>query len=230
MNGPYFVAIDFDGTVTDVDIIDAVLQSFARPEWQEAETLWEQGIIGSRECLERQMSMVDQPLGKLLDYIDGFSIDGTFKDFAGYLDARDIPYAVISDGFQVFIERLLANAGLGQVPVYANLLREERGTLRTVFPYSQPDCDSANCKCTAVSELSKERSLIVIGDGQSDFCLAHQARHVFTKKKLSGYCRENNIPYTAFVSFAEIAAFLETKRTLPAPLQRVEAGKDRSWK
>lgn len=226
MKGPYFVAIDFDGTVTDVDIIDAVLQSFARPEWQEAETLWEQGIIGSRECLERQMSMVDQPLGKLLDYIDGFSIDKTFKDFAGYLEAREIPYAVISDGFQVFIERLLANAGLRQVPVYANLLREERGTMKTVSPYSQPDCDSANCKCAAVSELSKGRSLIVIGDGRSDFCLAHQARHVFTKKKLSGYCRENNIPYTPFDSFAEIAAFLETKRTLPMPLQPVEAGKD----
>lgn len=226
MRGPYFIAIDFDGTVTGIDIIDAVLQSFARPEWQEAETLWEQGIIGSKECLERQMSMVDQPLEKLLAYVDGFSIDSSFKDFAGYLDARDIPYAVISDGFQIFIERLLANAGLGHVPVYANLLREESGTMKTAFPYSQPDCDSANCKCATVSELSKERSLIVIGDGRSDFCLAHQARHVFTKKKLCGYCRENNIPHTPFGSFAEIAAFLETKKTLPMPLQPIKAGKD----
>ncbi len=226
MKGPYFVAIDFDGTVTDVDIIDAVLQSFARPEWQEAETLWEQGIIGSKECLELQMSMVDQPLRKVLDYIDGFSIDNTFKDFIGYLDARGIPYAIISDGFQVFIERLLANAGLGEVPVCANLLREEGGVMRTVFPYSQPDCNSANCKCAAVSELSKGRSLIVIGDGRSDFCLANQARHAFTKKKLSDYCRENNIPHTPFDSFSEIAAFLETKKRLVMPLQPIEAGKD----
>lgn len=226
MKLPYFVAIDFDGTVTDVDIVDAVLQAFACPEWQEVEMLWEQGIIGSRKCLERQMSMVDQPLGKLLDYIDGFSIDSTFSDFVGYLNVCDIPYAIISDGFQVFIERLLAKAGLKQVPIYANLLREERGTMKTVFPYSQPDCYSANCKCTAVSELSKECSLIVIGDGRSDFCLAHQASHVFTKKKLSGYCRENNIPHTPFDSFAEITAFLETKKKMLMPLQPVEAGKD----
>jgi 2-hydroxy-3-keto-5-methylthiopentenyl-1-phosphate phosphatase len=224
--GPYFIAIDFDGTVTDVDIIDAVLQSFARPEWQEAELLWEQGIIGSRECLELQMSMVDQPLGKLLEYIDDFSIDNTFKDFAGYLDAWGIPYAIISDGFQVFIERLLANAGLGQVPVYANLLREEGGIMKTAFPHSHPDCNSANCKCAAVSALCRERSLIVVGDGRSDFCLAHQAHHVFTKKNLSGYCRENNIPHTPFDSFADITAFLETKKTLPMPLLTVEAGKD----
>ena len=225
MRGPYFIAIDFDGTVTDIDIIDAVLEAFARPEWRKVETLWEQGIIGSGECLKRQMSMVDQPLGRLLEYIDGFSIDSTFKDFAGYLDARGIPYAIISDGFQVFIERLLANAGLGRVPVYANLLREDSGTMKTIFPYSHPDCKSANCKCAAVSDLSKERSLIVIGDGRSDFCLAHQARHVFTKKNLSGYCRENNIPHTPFDSFAEIASFLETnEKTMP--LQPVEAGKD----
>jgi 2-hydroxy-3-keto-5-methylthiopentenyl-1-phosphate phosphatase len=226
MKGPYFVAIDFDGTVTDVDIIDAVLQSFARPEWQEAEMLWEQGIIGSRECLERQMSMVDQPLGKLLDYIDGFSIDSTFKDFAGYLDDRGIPYAVVSDGFQVFIERLLANAGIRQVPVYANILREEHGTLKTVFPYSQPDCDSANCKCMAISDLSRERALILVGDGQSDFCLAHKSHHVFTKKKLTGHCRENNIPHTPFDNFGEITSSLKTKRIRLVPLQSVEAGKD----
>ncbi len=226
MKGPYFVAIDFDGTVTDVDIIDAVLQSFARPEWQEVERLWEQGIIGSRECLERQMSMIDQPLGKLLDYIDGFSIDSTFKDFAGYLNARGIPYAIVSDGFQVFIERLLANAGLGQVPVYANILREEGGTMKTVFPYSQPDCNSANCKCMAVSDLGRERSLILVGDGRSDFCLAHKSHHVFTKKKLTVYCRENNIPHTPFDNFGEITASLQTKRIRAIPLQSVEAGKD----
>lgn len=226
MNKPYFAAIDFDGTVTDVDIIDAVLQEFARPEWREVEALWEQGIIGSGECLERQMSLVDRPLEKLLEYIDGFSIDSTFKDFVAALDARGIPYAVISDGFQVFIERLLANAGLGQVPVCANLLRGERGALKTVFPFSQPGCPSANCKCAAVAELSRGRSLIVIGDGRSDFCLAHKAQHVFTKKKLCGYCRENNIPHTPFDSFAEITAFFETHAALPMQLQPVEAGKD----
>jgi 2-hydroxy-3-keto-5-methylthiopentenyl-1-phosphate phosphatase len=220
------VAIDFDGTVTDVDIIDAILQSFAQPEWQEVESSWEQGIIGSRECLERQMAMVDQPLGKLLDYIDGFSIDGTFKDFTRFLKAREIPYAIVRDGFQVFIERLLANAGLGQIPIYANILREEQGTLKTIFPYSQPDCNSANCKCTAVSDLSKERALILVGDGRSDYCLAHKSSHVFAKKKLTDYCFDHNIPHTPFDNFGEITAFLKTKRIRLIPLQSIEAEKD----
>jgi len=220
------LAIDFDGTVTDVDIIDAILQSFARPEWQDVESLWEQGIIGSRECLERQMAMVEQPLSKLLEYVDGFSIDDTFRDFTRFLEARSIPYAIVSDGFQVFIERLLANAGLGRIPVYANILREEQGALKTIFPYSQPDCNSANCKCTAVSGMGRKRALILVGDGRRDFCLAHKSSHVFAKKALTGYCFDNNIPHTPFDSFSEITAFLKTKRIRLSPLQSVEAGKE----
>ncbi len=226
MNLPYFVAIDFDGTVTDVDIIDAVLQQFARPEWQEVETVWEQGIIGSRECLARQISMVEQPLGRLLEYIDGFSIDETFTEFTRFLDSHGIRYAIVSDGFRVFIERLLANAGLSDFTVLANELSEEQGKLNILFPYAHPDCNSANCKCRAISELSEERSLIVIGDGRSDYCLAHHASHVFAKNELTGYCRENNIPLTGFDDFSEIAASLQTQRIRLIPRQSVEAGKD----
>ncbi len=221
-----FVAIDFDGTVTDVDIIDAVLQQFARPEWQEVEAEWERGVIGSRESLERQMAMIDQPLGRVLAYVDGFSIDASFKEFTRFLDDRRIRYAIVSDGFQVFIERLLANAGLADVPVFANQLSEEQGRLRTLFPYARPGCNSANCKCAAVSGPGSERSLIVIGDGRSDFCLARRACHVFTKAKLSGYCRENSIPYTPFDDFSEITALMRPKSARLAPLRTAEVGKD----
>jgi 2-hydroxy-3-keto-5-methylthiopentenyl-1-phosphate phosphatase len=221
-----FVAIDFDGTVTDVDIIDAVLQDFARPEWRDVEALWEQGIIGSRECLERQMAMVEQPLGRLLQYVDGFSIDETFGDFLRFLSCQGIPYAIVSDGFQVFIERLLANAGLTQVPVLANVLSEERGGLKTLFPYADPDCSSANCKCMATAEPGRECSLLLVGDGRSDFCLAHKAAHVFSKKKLTEYCRANEIPHTAFRNFTDIKAVLEKKRLFASPLTLVTARKD----
>jgi 2-hydroxy-3-keto-5-methylthiopentenyl-1-phosphate phosphatase len=210
MDKPYFVVIDFDGTVTDVDLIDAVLQDFARPEWLEVEKCWEQGSIGSRQCLETQMSMVDRSLDELLDYIDTFAIDETFRDFIAFLDEHSIPYAIMSDGFQVFIERLLDNAGLKHVPVYANLLTEERGKLRTHFPYSRSDCDSANCKCAAVEDLSKGRPLVVIGDGRSDFCVAHKAFHAFTKNKLTDHCHRNDISHTPFCGFGEITEFLRT--------------------
>jgi len=226
MRAQHFVAIDFDGTVADVDIIDAILQKFARPEWSEVERLWEQGIIGSRECLERQMAMVDVTLGSLLNYIDRFPVDETFGDFIGLLDDRQIPYAIVSDGFGVFIERLLENAGLKGLPIIANRLVEERGRLRTSFPYAYQDCNAANCKCTAVQEMGKGRSLILIGDGQSDFCLAHKAGLVFSKKKLTTYCQERNIPHSPFDNLAEITKFFDARRAEAVPFLPVASGKD----
>jgi 2-hydroxy-3-keto-5-methylthiopentenyl-1-phosphate phosphatase len=214
---PYFLAIDFDGTVSDIDVIDAVLEKFARPEWREVETLWEQDIIGSRECLERQMSMVEEPLERLLDFVDGFSLDSTFADFVRFLRKRAMPFAIVSDGFQVFIERLLSNAGINDIPVLANVLTEQNGKLTTVFPYVDPACNSANCKCMAVSEVSKGRDLILIGDGRSDFCMAGKARHVFTRKKLTGYCRVNRISHTPFDRFAQIKKCFDKKRVHRAP-------------
>jgi 2,3-diketo-5-methylthio-1-phosphopentane phosphatase len=226
MKAQYFVAIDFDGTVTDVDIIDAILQKFARPEWKEAETLWEQGIIGSRECLERQMAMVDKTLDQLLDYIDQFSIDETFGDFIGLLEDRQIPFAIVSDGFHVFIEKLLENAGLRRLPVIANRLWEEQGRLNTAFPYAYQACNAANCKCMAVQDLSKDRSLILIGDGQSDFCLAHKADLVFSKKKLTAFCQRYKIPHSPFNNFTEVTIFFCTRRVQTVSLHPVASGKD----
>jgi 2-hydroxy-3-keto-5-methylthiopentenyl-1-phosphate phosphatase len=226
MQTQYFVAIDFDGTVTDVDIIDAVLQKFARPEWDEVEKLWEQGIIGSRECLERQMAMIGRPLTQLLDYIDEFRIDETFGDFIGLLEGSQIPFAIVSDGFQVFIERLLENAGLRRIPIIANELWDDHGRLNTAFPYAGQYCNAANCKCMAVQDLSRNRSLILIGDGQSDFCLAHKAVLVFTKKRLTSYCQRYKIPHSPFDNFAEVTKFFKTNRNEALLVHPVTSGKD----
>ncbi len=208
------IAIDFDGTVTGVDVIDEILRAFARPQWQEAEELWEQGIIGSRECLQLQMAMVDQPLSRLERFVDDFSIDNSFGDFVRLLQSRQIPFAIVSDGFQVFIDRLLGNAGLRGIPVLANVLTEERGRLKTVFPYSDPACLSANCKCSAITGLNGDRELIVIGDGRSDFCLAQKAAHVYAKNTLTDFCDERGIPFTVFNRFSEIGAHLLKRGSL----------------
>jgi len=205
MEAKHFVAIDFDGTVTNVDLVDSILETFARPEWREVEKLWEKGLIGSRQCLETQMSMVDCSLDKLLAYVDNFSIDKTFLDFTVFLHDHHIPYAILSDGFQVFIERLLSNAGLKGVPVYANILTDHNGKLKTLFPHSRQDCDAAHCKCMVADRLGNGLPTIVIGDGRSDYCLANKSRYVFTKSKLTEYCTTNGIPHTPFDDFISIA-------------------------
>lgn len=50
--------------------------------------------------------------------------------------------------------------------------------------------------------------MLVIGDGQSDMCVASTADFVFAKGRLAEYCERNAIPYARFDSFAELPALL----------------------
>lgn len=219
MNGNCFVSIDFDGTIVEHDITDAIIQEFARPGWEIAERLWEEGAIGSRECLAMQMALVDQPLQTICSFIDRFSIDPTFPAFLSGLQAAGIHCAVISDGFRIGIERLMKNAGIDHLPpIFANDLVDSDSGLKAVFPHASRHCSSGVCKCTTAHRLCGERRVVLIGDGRSDFCLAEKADYVFSKGRLRAFCTERGLPNTAFQRFSDVAAVLSSVcENLPLP-------------
>ncbi|MBI3755278.1 MAG: MtnX-like HAD-IB family phosphatase [Deltaproteobacteria bacterium] len=209
MTANFFVAIDFDGTITGRDITDAVIQKFALPGWEEAETRWEKGLIGSRECLAEQMALIHEPLEHVLEYVDSFGIDPAFPDFLSFLRRRRVPHAVVSDGFSIFSERILSNAGITDVPVYANGLNRQDGRLKTFYPHAKTDCPSGTCKCTVAGDAGGGSPIILVGDGRSDFCLAKEAALVLSKGKLTNYCKENGITHRPFENFYDVKSCLQ---------------------
>ena len=199
-----FVAIDFDGTIAKEDIVDAMLEKFALPEWRRVEGLWDGGIIGSRDCLWQQARLIDASLEEICAFIDDFAVDPTFSDFVGFLSRHHYPFAVISDGFEIIGRRLLAKAGLGGVDIYSNELDEYEGKLEVKFPFANSQCGCGTCKRLVSSKFYPGLPVVLVGDGRSDFCLAREARLVFAKKKLLTYCRDNSLPHIRFDSFADV--------------------------
>lgn len=199
-----FLAIDFDGTIAEIDVTDAVLSKFASAEWQAVEELWLNGAIGSRECLARQIELVDANLATVFSFIDRIAIDRHFDRFVRFIGDSKLAGAVISDGFAPFIRRILARAGYGDFPVFANDVFEENGRLKASFPDVSGECPAGTCKCSLAKRLSGERPVVLIGDGGSDFCLAAKADYVFAKDKLAAYCRQKKIPYSEFADFSEV--------------------------
>ena len=78
------VFCDFDGTITQLDVTDQILSQLAHPSWREIEQQWMQGLIGSRECLGRQIALVDAPVEELHAVIDAIAIDAEFKAFCKF--------------------------------------------------------------------------------------------------------------------------------------------------
>lgn len=203
------VFVDFDGTIATVDTTDLLLEQFADPAWQSVEDDWKAGLIGSRECLVRQIDLVRASPEALEAFVDGIEIDPAFPSFIAACRHRGQDVTVVSDGLDFTVGRALRRAGL-ELPFFANHL-EWLGNdrWRLTFPNSRSDCRalSGNCKCQ-FAEAASGKFRIVVGDGRSDFCVAENADLVLAKAALEQYCRSNDIPYVAFGDFNEATRLL----------------------
>ena len=71
--------LDFDGTVSERDAIDAILERFADEKWQDIEERWKKGAIGSRECLREQVALVTATADEINDLLDEIRLDAGFE-------------------------------------------------------------------------------------------------------------------------------------------------------
>ena len=213
---------DFDGTITQIDVTDAILEQFADPAWHAVEDEWTRGEIGSRECLERQMALVHTSRQKLDALIDSIPVDSDFPAFYRFTEAHALPFYVLSDGFDYVIRRVLRRMGVDGTlrngrHLFSSALQVRGGKLTTSFPHPRAGCEHgcATCKPRIMRRLSRERHPVVfIGDGQSDCFAVHAADLVFAKDKLLAYCHEHGIAAEPFETFADVEARLAEERVV----------------
>jgi 2,3-diketo-5-methylthio-1-phosphopentane phosphatase len=200
---------DFDGTITQVDATDAVLEAFALPAWQEWEQRWVNGEITSQECLARQVELIQADQETLADFAAHLPIDEGILDLDQHSKERGVSLTIVSDGLDFIVEKILQRHGLMHLPVFSNhLWWDGQGRLRLSFPFATQECRSGagTCKCalTRTTELSSART-VYIGDGQSDQCVSGNMQTVFAKGTLQKWCEKTGIPCIPFKTLAEVA-------------------------
>lgn len=209
---------DFDGTITEIDVTDQLLSLLAHPSWREVEQEWMRGTIGSRECLERQMALVEATEEEFNALVDTIRVDPAFVPFHEYFRRRRIPIFILSDGFDSVIRRVLRRAGLGgrlafRGRVFASALKWKHGRLKTRFPHASAGCrhGCATCKVAVMKKLGRSGFKILIGDGLSDRFAAEAADLVYAKGQLLAYSRDRGLKVRAFETFADVQADLEAR-------------------
>ena len=204
------VLVDFDGTIATVDTTDLLLEQFADPSWQDIEQEWKAGLIGSRECMLRQIALVRASPADLDAFVAGIEIDPGFPAFVDLCARSGMEVSVVSDGLDLTVGGVLARHGF-DLPFFANRLEwlgDDRWRLG--FPNARGDCRSlaGNCKCqfaTAVPGTVR----VVVGDGRSDFCVAGEADLVLAKGALARHCVSAGLEHFPVESFAEAKPLLE---------------------
>ena len=209
------VCLDFDGTITRLDVLDELIRRFAVDDsWHATEALWSQGRIGSEECLRHEFSLIRVTDEELRNFLDEVPIDpGAVRLFRLLADCG-VPTAIFSDGIEAFIMHILRLHRIAPPPVFANQLERHGNRLALRCPLRSAACESkaAHCKCASVEKvLPPGRAVVYIGDGRSDLCMARKATVRFAKGTLASLLRAERLPYCEFATLNDVAAVLERR-------------------
>ncbi|MDD5085180.1 MAG: MtnX-like HAD-IB family phosphatase [Candidatus Omnitrophica bacterium] len=200
------VFIDFDNTITAFDVLDDIIKRFSvNNEWVALENAWQEGKIGSRECLDGQIRLVKINKSALLRYLAGVKLDPGFKKLLNFFDKKGVRPIIVSDSFSTIIKEVLEQHKADGMKIYANRLQFTDDGLVPVFPYTNLKCPrrAAHCKARHLSE-AKGKTKVYIGDGLSDICAAEKSDIVFAKGSLLKYLRGKNIHCIPFKNLGDI--------------------------
>ena len=215
---PLAILVDYDGTIAQTDVSDALMAEY------------DAGWTGSRRLTIWEVGLITTPADALRELAAAQPHDADFAPFVRRARAAGIPVEVVSDGFGFFIPAALAALGVPEVPVVsASTTFDASGRARIDFPNGHPTCFvCGTCKRNRVlAHQAAGRAVVFIGDGESDRYAAGYSEVVFAKRALATLCRANGWPFTPWVEFAEIDAWLATTidrwradpGSVPAPRQ-----------
>ena len=204
--------IDFDGTLSVGDTVDAMLEKFADNRWEILEDEWLKGNITAIECMKQQLDLVEVDQDTLEAFFRDIQLDASFIPFHKYI-SKFSKVAIVSDGLDHAIDVATKNAAIPAMPIYANKLDFKPNGISISYPYRNPECKAGNgvCKCQIAQQLTTDVGgpVVLIGDGKSDYCLAKYADIVFAKGKLIKYCENESITFTQFNSFADVLKIIK---------------------
>lgn len=204
------IICDFDGTITQQDTTDWVLEALADPAWREIESEWVAGRISAAECMRRQVALIGGSQRELNAVLDGVQLDPGFADFLGWAGGHGFPVSIVSDGVDYFIDRILARHGVAKIPTVANQLAGRAGRRRLEQPWSRTGCaaKSGVCKCDAAGPTPAGLATVFIGDGRSDFCVSARADLLFAKGALADYAAARDQAFIPFETFHDVTSAL----------------------
>jgi len=201
------LVLDFDGTITEIDLLDEISQRFGDPEvFRELDESLDTGSLTLQAVITREFAPVRAPLADVVAWVLGNArVRAGFRELVELARLREWNVVVLSSGFHELIEPVLAREQV-EVDVVANRLDPRPTGWRVLW--------RDETVCAVCGEACKRRALpaagriVYAGDGFSDRCAALASDRVFATKGLARYLDEQGAPYEAFDDFFDVAAQL----------------------
>jgi 2-hydroxy-3-keto-5-methylthiopentenyl-1-phosphate phosphatase len=197
------LVLDWDGTITERDTLDLVLQEFGDAEiYVRVEGELERGTMTLNEVIAAEFATVTASAGEVVQYVlEHARVRPGFAELA-----RARRPLVVSSGFHEVIEPVLEREGvLDAVELRANRAEARPDGWRVHFRVSEA--------CEVCGEPCKRRDLpegevVYAGDGHSDYCAALAADRVFALGGLARWLERRGVAFTPLTDFRRLASEL----------------------
>jgi 2-hydroxy-3-keto-5-methylthiopentenyl-1-phosphate phosphatase len=206
----WLIVVDFDGTITERDTQDDLLERYAPEAYAEAERGLSEGRLTLRECMEMEFAPVRGDHDAIVaETVAAARVRPGFAEFVEAMEAAGNRLVVVSGGFESVIRPVLERVGAAHLPLVAHEFTiTADGT--TLDFRADADCDvcGEECKRGVVESMRDGLPVAYIGDGYSDRCAAIAADRRFARRFLAKDLDELGLDYTPFDDFHTIRAAL----------------------
>jgi 2-hydroxy-3-keto-5-methylthiopentenyl-1-phosphate phosphatase len=194
------IVLDWDGTVTERDTLDLVLQEFGDPEVYERVESALGRTMTLNDVISEEFATVTAPLDKVVSWLlEHVRIRPGFAELA-----RAYRPLIVSSGFQELIEPVLEREGLlDAVELRANNVEARPGGWCVRFRVAET-CPACGEPCKR-GDLPAGVEVVYAGDSHSDLCAALAADRVFATGNLARWLRERDIPFAKLTDFRALA-------------------------
>jgi 2-hydroxy-3-keto-5-methylthiopentenyl-1-phosphate phosphatase len=207
------VLIDYDGTISLIDVGDELLTRYGpAPEVIAAKDAdYDAGLIGSRELMRWDMDVLPDDAGLLISDAAAMPLDASLVDLVARAEDMGIAIEVVSDGLGFHIQPALDRLGLSDLPIATNQNALARSGAGMSFPYGHPRCFvCGTCKRERVrAHQALDRAVVFVGDGTSDRYACAHADVVFAKGSLAAWCRAEGWPFEDWHRLDEVVSWID---------------------
>jgi len=101
------ILCDFDGTITLEDTCVKILRQFVEENWEQYDTLLENGQISLHDCMQVQFGMIKAAKSSIVESLGHIPLREGFGEFVQFCNSQRIPLIIVSAGLDFVIEAVL---------------------------------------------------------------------------------------------------------------------------
>ncbi|WP_051654228.1 MtnX-like HAD-IB family phosphatase [Persephonella sp. KM09-Lau-8] len=188
---------DFDGTITEQDVIDAIMAEFAPPEYKKIQKDLFSGKIDIDIGIRQMFQLIpSHKKDEIVQWVkENIKLREGFSEFLEFLNRKNIPFVVLSGGVDLYIYPLLESYLDKIAHIYCNRISLHKEKMDVKFIYRCGEKCKRNCgicKPYIMENYYRNYSLkLYAGDGITDLDACQYSDIIFSTGQLKSMLEEN---------------------------------------